>query len=327
MARLILINGPPASGKSTLARRYVDDHERAALVEFDTLRMTLPNWEADEATRLVAQQLAGAEVVEHLGAGRDVVMPQYFGRLGHVNLLEGLAHEHHATFVEVILASGEALAIDRFRARRREMIESGVHHPERDIADADVEAFIVDAIERLTRLPTARPQSLIVPIGARRPRARSTAVCSPSSASSTSFGPCGGHGGHLAAHDLAVPAVGAAPVNERSQHNDESPVERRAVRTRSGSHTVRKHRTRRRPSRRAFVGVPQRHGRPGCAAHAPAPVRTRSSHPRGHARRRCSTSQQLRRCRRTAGQATLSVAPSDPARPRAQSGSLVVRDP
>ena len=260
MARLILINGPPASGKSTLARRYVDDHERAALVEFDTLRMTLPNWEADEATRLVAQQLAGAEVVEHLGAGRDVVMPQYFGRLGDVNLLEGLAHEDHATFVEV---KGRGL-----------------------------------------------------PPSARRPRRVVRALA-----------PCGGHGGHLAAHDLAVPAVGGAPVNERSQHNDESPVERRAVRTRSGSHTVRKHRTRRRPNRRAFVGVPQRHGRPGCAAHAPAPVRTRSSHPRGHARRRCSTSQQLRRCRRTAGQATLSVAPSDPARPRAQSGSLVVRDP
>ena len=44
IARLILVNGPPASGKSTLARRYVDDHDRAALVEVDTLRMTLPNW-------------------------------------------------------------------------------------------------------------------------------------------------------------------------------------------------------------------------------------------------------------------------------------------
>jgi hypothetical protein len=93
-----------------------------------------------------------------------VAMPQYFGRLGYIVLLEDLAREHGATFVEVILAPSEALAIDRFRARRREMIERGVHHPERDIADADVDAFIVDAVERLTRLPTARPNSLIVPI-------------------------------------------------------------------------------------------------------------------------------------------------------------------
>ena len=67
--------------------------------------MTLPNWENDEATRRVASDLAGAAVVQHLDAGRDVVMAQYFGRLGYVVLLEDLAREHDATFVEVILAT------------------------------------------------------------------------------------------------------------------------------------------------------------------------------------------------------------------------------
>src|SRR5918995_3831971 len=99
IARLILVNGPPASGKSTLARRYVDDHDGAALVEVDTLQMTLPNWEKDEATRLAAAELAGAAIVEHLGAGRDVVMAQYFGRLGYIVLLEDVAREQGATFV------------------------------------------------------------------------------------------------------------------------------------------------------------------------------------------------------------------------------------
>jgi len=93
IARLILVNGPPASGKSTLARRYVDGHDRAALVEIDTLRMTLPNWEKDEASRLVAIELAGAAIVEHLCVGRDVVMAQYFGRLGYIVSLEDLARE------------------------------------------------------------------------------------------------------------------------------------------------------------------------------------------------------------------------------------------
>ena len=164
IARLILLNGPPASGKSTLARRYVDDHDGAVLVEVDALRMTLPNWDSDEATRLVARDLAGTAVVEHLGAGRDVVMAQYFGRLGYIVLLDDLARERGAAFVEVILATGAALAIDRFRARRRAMIERGERHPERDIADADVEAFILDAVDRLARLPTARSESRIVPV-------------------------------------------------------------------------------------------------------------------------------------------------------------------
>jgi chloramphenicol 3-O-phosphotransferase len=164
IARLILVNGPPASGKSTLARRYVDDHDGAALVEVDTLQMTLPNWEKDEATRLAAAELAGAAIVEHLGAGRDVVMAQYFGPLGYIVLLEDVAREHGATFVEVILATGATIAIDRFRARRRAMAERGERNPERDIADADVETFILDAVERLTQLPTARPESRVIPV-------------------------------------------------------------------------------------------------------------------------------------------------------------------
>jgi predicted kinase len=164
IARLILLNGPPASGKSTVAHRYVDDHDGAVLVEVDMLRMRLPSWEQDAATRLVARELAGAAVVEHLAAGRDVVMAQYFGRVGYIVLLEDVAREHDATFVEVILATDATLAIDRFRARRRAMTERGEHHPERDIADADVEAFILDAVDRLSRLPTARPASQIVPV-------------------------------------------------------------------------------------------------------------------------------------------------------------------
>jgi predicted kinase len=158
------VNGPPASGKSTLARRYVDDHDGAALVEVDTLRMTLPNWEQDEATRLAAAELAGGAIVGHLGAGRDVVMAQYFGRLGYIVLLEDAARAHGATFVEVILATRAAIAIDRFRARRQAMAERGERHPERDIADADVESFILDAVERLNRLPTARPESRVIPV-------------------------------------------------------------------------------------------------------------------------------------------------------------------
>lgn len=164
IARLILVNGPPASGKSTLARRYVDDHERAALVEVDALQMTLPNWETDAATRLTARDLAGVAVVEHLDAGRDVVMAQYFGRLGYIVLLEDVAREHGATFVEVILATGSALAIDRFRTRRRALAERGEHHPERDIADVDVEPFILDAVDRLTRLVMVRPDSQVIPV-------------------------------------------------------------------------------------------------------------------------------------------------------------------
>jgi hypothetical protein len=142
----------------------VDEHDGAALVEIDSLQTSLPDWENDEGSRMAAVELAGAAIVEHLGAGQDVVMAQYFGRLGFVVLLDDTAREHGATFVEVILGLGATIAIDRFRARRRAMAERGERHPERDIADGDVETFIVDAVERLTRLRTARPRSRVIPV-------------------------------------------------------------------------------------------------------------------------------------------------------------------
>jgi predicted kinase len=165
LTRLILVNGPPASGKSTIGRRYVHDHDSTALVEVDALRMTLPNWERDEQTRLVARDLAGTAIVGHLDAGRDVLVPQYFGRLGYIVLLDALAREHGAAFVEVILEIDAAVAVERFRARRRSMAEHLERHPERDIADGCVEAFILEAVDRLARLPTARPGSRVVRVG------------------------------------------------------------------------------------------------------------------------------------------------------------------
>jgi len=57
--RLILVNGPPASGKSTMSRRYVKDHDDTALVEVDPLRMTLPNWE-DSVTISLGREVSAA---------------------------------------------------------------------------------------------------------------------------------------------------------------------------------------------------------------------------------------------------------------------------
>ena len=164
ISRIILVNGPPASGKSTLARRYVAAHEGTELVEVDELRMTLPGWEEDEATRLAARDLAGAAIDEHLRAGRDVVMPQYFGRLGYIVLLDDLAQQHGAVFVEVVLEVPAETAIDRFWARRRAMAERDERHPERDLADDEVEPFIREAVDRLARLPGTRPGSRVVAV-------------------------------------------------------------------------------------------------------------------------------------------------------------------
>ena len=47
MTRLILLNGPPGVGKSTLASRYAAQHPGALRCDIDVLRTMIGGWEDD----------------------------------------------------------------------------------------------------------------------------------------------------------------------------------------------------------------------------------------------------------------------------------------
>ncbi|MGI8664683.1 MAG: AAA family ATPase [Jatrophihabitans sp.] len=95
MPRLILLNGPPAAGKSTLARRWVDDHPLALNLDLDQLWLSLGRWRDDpHATGLAARELAQAMASTQLAAGRSVIVPQYLGQPEFVDQLADLAGEN-----------------------------------------------------------------------------------------------------------------------------------------------------------------------------------------------------------------------------------------
>jgi predicted kinase len=136
---LVVLNGPPAVGKSTLARRYADDHALALVVDVDHLRSRLGQWQTVEASKMLARDLAVALVREHLGAGYDVLVPQYLARPEFIRRLAEVAAGADAAFVEIVLTDDAERITDRFRARRAELARTGVAHPEADLDDDAVE--------------------------------------------------------------------------------------------------------------------------------------------------------------------------------------------
>jgi len=162
MATLLLLNGPPGVGKSTLARRYVDEHELALLLEIDELRTWLGGWQAAEASRLAARRLAAALAERHLRDGCDVVVPQYLGRLPFITTLEAVAHQTESTFREVIVMADESVVVERFRARRADLVAMGHPHPEAEVDARNIAREIADARKRLEGVRAARPGTLVV---------------------------------------------------------------------------------------------------------------------------------------------------------------------
>ncbi|HVM73684.1 MAG TPA: AAA family ATPase [Candidatus Paceibacterota bacterium] len=116
--KLIILNGFAGVGKTTLAKRYIDEHPLALDIEGDRLIVMLGQWLAheDEARKIIfelTKSLAGT----HLGLGRDVVITYLLTDATHAEAFEQLAQEHSADYKEVFLAADRDEAIARLLKR------------------------------------------------------------------------------------------------------------------------------------------------------------------------------------------------------------------
>jgi predicted kinase len=104
VARLVLINGAPGSGKSTMAQALAHDQHMMLALDVDAIKHSLGRWDEDaSASGMHARRLALALAEEHLSAGYNVVLGQYLARTEFIEDLAGLAERRHAQFFEFVL--------------------------------------------------------------------------------------------------------------------------------------------------------------------------------------------------------------------------------
>ena len=79
--KLILLNGPPGIGKSTLAIRFARDHPLTLVLDIDSIRTSMGAWETHDDSKRLARLAAVEMARAHLRSGHDVVVPQLLARL------------------------------------------------------------------------------------------------------------------------------------------------------------------------------------------------------------------------------------------------------
>lgn len=118
MPRLIVLNGPPGIGKSTLARRYVEANPLALCLEQDVVRGLVGGWLSRETdSGLLARELCLSMAKTHLLQGKDVIVPQFVAVPGYLDRLAEVAQAVDALYVECMLMDDPEAAERRFHAR------------------------------------------------------------------------------------------------------------------------------------------------------------------------------------------------------------------
>jgi predicted kinase len=117
MPKLILLNGPPASGKSTLARLFVENHPLALNLDIDRLCALVGGWPRHHEAFGLARRIAVTGASTHLGGGHDVIVPQFVAQTAFIEELRTVALAHHADFHELVLLEPKPAALRRFADR------------------------------------------------------------------------------------------------------------------------------------------------------------------------------------------------------------------
>ncbi|WP_150462079.1 AAA family ATPase [Nesterenkonia ebinurensis] len=161
MPTLVLINGAPASGKSTVARLLARDRPLTLVVDIDTIRGSLGHWEDDPvAAGLAARQLALSMCGTHLSAGRDVIVPQFLQRAEFIDELAAAANDVGADFLECCLVSSPEQAAAQFAARASS--DEPNHRAAQTLQSAPGAVPVQDLYETMLAMVSKRPQTRYV---------------------------------------------------------------------------------------------------------------------------------------------------------------------
>ncbi len=159
--KLIILNGPLGSGKTTLARKYIDSHAMTLNVEVDDIKRSMGDYRSNnKLAQQLAREVCFSMIQTHLKSGKDVIFPHGITNSELFERIDIIVDATGSRLIETLIDPSFEEVLKRYIERGQSQGFADGFDPQSNIAQSGREQKLRELYDRIMSIACARPKTL-----------------------------------------------------------------------------------------------------------------------------------------------------------------------